>query len=129
MRECNWDLNHLVGKHEHRARQIRFQRGFLVVASENPVFPRKQIGIAPGEFIPVSGREASHPLANQEEVSVSNRLVVALWLSPRRRITSQGGGKFLKRLQSRVLRKIRERQPHMVSMMKRIRPNQVSLER
>ena|SRR5579864_8536265 len=74
MRECNWDLNHLVGKHEHRARQIRLQRVFLIVASENSILPRKQIAIAPGEFIPVDGREARHPLPDQEEVRMSNRL-------------------------------------------------------
>src|SRR5579864_9848794 len=103
MRECNWDLNHLVGKHEHRARQIRFQRGFLIVASENSILPRKQIAIAPGEFIPVDGREARHPLPDQEEVSVSNRLVVELRLAPRGGIASKGSGKFLKRFESRVL--------------------------
>src|SRR5579864_4062740 len=128
MRECNWDLNHLVGKHEYHARQIRFQSGFLVVVSENPVFPRKQIGIAPGEFIPVDGREARHPLPDQEEVSMSNRLVVALRLAPRGGIASKGSGKFLKRFERRVLRKIRERQSHMVGVMKRLSRNHVGFE-
>jgi hypothetical protein len=82
----------LVREKEDGAGQAGLQRGFLIVAGEDSVFPGEEVGMAAAEFVPVGGGRACHALADKEEVGVGDGPGAALLL------TSGTGVRFFQKL-------------------------------
>ena|SRR5947209_7970719 len=75
------------------AREIRFQRLWLVIPIQNAIFPNQQIGVLVCEFLPVSGCAQRHPFANEEQICIGDGLVVQLRFA-------HAGRELLKRTQN-----------------------------
>jgi hypothetical protein len=100
----------------------------VVVTVQDAVFPGEQISILAGKLFPARAFGASHPFANQEKISVGDGFIIKLCLAASDGEALQGAGKFLQRLQDRMLAQIRERQPDVVSMMERVSRKGVALK-
>src|SRR5258708_40334092 len=83
-------LKTFVWEHEHPSRQIGFQRGFVVVAGEDAVFPAEQGRVELRKLLPARTLATSHAFAGQEEICASDGFVVELRFAA-------GGGEALQR--------------------------------
>src|SRR5580700_930773 len=72
-----------VRKQEHGSREIRFQRCFPVVATEDAIFPDQQIGVMASELLPLRTLGAHHAFADQEKIRAGDGFVVELRLAAR----------------------------------------------
>src|SRR5271165_5535619 len=85
-REVSRRAGELVREEEYAAGKVGLQRGFLIITGQDSVLPREQVGIVAGKLIPVEGGRLTHTLADQKEISVGNRFVVALGIAAPRRV-------------------------------------------
>jgi len=76
----------LVGKKEDRPGEVRLQSRVTVVTIKYSRFPLQKISVLMCEVIPLDGPAAGHPLANQKEIGVSDRLMVELRFAPGGRV-------------------------------------------
>jgi hypothetical protein len=78
----------VVGEQKYGSGEIRAQRTFTVIAGENSISPDEKIRVIVGKLLPALAAGSRHALTYQEEIRMSNGLVVKLGFSP-------GSGVFL----------------------------------
>src|SRR5579864_1221302 len=90
----------------------------MVIMTEDPGLPLQQVGISSRKLIPPKPRSPRHPLANQKEIRVRDRLVIQPGLPPSLRIPLESPRESIQRFEWGTYGQISKRKPHMIGMMK-----------